>query len=131
MFRCPTCRSILTRLEGAHGYFWRCDACRGRAATMAVLRHALDRSQVNEMWHGAKDTPEANVVCPACSHFMATAAVDADGETVRVDVCRSCHLVWFDSWKFELFRPSFRQPQPTLAPHRLSRLLRWQGGKDF
>jgi hypothetical protein len=40
--------------------------------------------------------------------------------------------VWFDSWKFELFRPSFRQPaEPTLASHRLSRLLRWQGGKDF
>jgi hypothetical protein len=106
VFNCPTCRSGLTRLDGAHGYFWRCDTCRGRAATMTVLRQALDRSQVNDMWHGAKDPAEPGFGCPACSQPMATTPVDAEAEVVRVDVCRSCHLVWFDPWKFELFRPS-------------------------
>jgi len=126
MFHCPTCRSGLTRLAGIHGYFWRCDACRGRAATMAVLRHALDGDQVNEMWHGAKDSVETRAGCPACEHPMQMSVVSADTEPVRVDVCRSCHMVWFDSWKFELFRPSVRTAvQPSASPsHRPSRLLR-------
>jgi Zn-finger nucleic acid-binding protein len=126
MFRCPMCSSELTRLEGVHGYFWRCDRCRGRAATMAVLRQALDRSQVNEMWHGAKERAEPSVGCPTCAQPMAPSTVDVGAETVRVDVCRSCHLVWFDSWKFELFRPSVRSHARSQGPGsaRLVRPLR-------
>jgi len=77
----------------------------GRAVTIPVMRRMMDADYVNQLWRTAKDLPrnENGLPCPLCANGMTVVQnLDANGEaSIHVDVCRSCHAVWFDTHEME------------------------------
>jgi len=102
MFACPNCSNRLARVQNELGIYWGCQTCGGRTVSISVLRKAIDRDFVNQLWQKARSHSVPGVRrCPACNHRMVEVEVaDADAEE-QLDVCRTCQFVWFDPNEFE------------------------------
>ncbi|MFC1499269.1 rhomboid family intramembrane serine protease [Verrucomicrobiota bacterium] len=119
MFVCPNCRIKLGKHKGACGIFWACPACNGRSATVSLLRRNMPRETVNTLWQTARNGgyPEKRS-CPACSNKMTEVPVPGKSVIEYLDVCTSCHFVWFDAQEYESMpelesatTPEFEMPQ--------------------
>ncbi|HUT77453.1 MAG TPA: rhomboid family intramembrane serine protease [Polyangia bacterium] len=118
MFNCPDCRVPL-RLQkaGRLGVFWNCPRCEGRTATFGLLRRVADRATVGALWQAARAAGERGArPCPACDRRMHEVVVPGVPGDELVDVCRACHLVWFDPSEYErLPEQEHAQAPPPLA----------------
>ena len=87
---------------------------------MPVLRRMVAPNAMKELWRRtweARDTEVAGAACPSCRSLMVNVAVgvDDDGGAVELDVCRACHLVWFDPNEQEQL-PAAPAPPPSPSP---------------
>ena len=104
MFDCPNCRAQLVHTENEGQVFWRCTGCGGRAVKTSTLRQQIVKTVIDQIWQMARASAvEKNRPCPACEKPMAV-VVEEPGfiEPLRLDVCPSCQLVWFDPKEFQL-----------------------------
>ncbi|MBA3272867.1 MAG: zf-TFIIB domain-containing protein [Chthoniobacterales bacterium] len=101
--RCPTCSRELTKTTTSHGLFWSCAACGGNALGVDVLRRTFAPDQINALWRRAL-TGEGSLgrACPSCSNAMIEVAATSEPQP-RVDVCRLCSFVWFDTEELRSF----------------------------
>ncbi|MFV0416293.1 MAG: rhomboid family intramembrane serine protease [Chthoniobacterales bacterium] len=102
MFYCPHCNEKLQRHTLVQGPQWRCASCEGRAVSLAVARRIIDPSAVNHLWQAARgiEKPSATACeCPLCRNALREIAVvgEKEHESIRIDVCTSCHSLWFDT----------------------------------
>lgn len=102
---CPKCRTPLQSVRMAHGVFWRCENCAGRALGINLLRRTFVRDAINSVWRRAiKSEGQISRACPSCLNAMIEVAATNQPEP-RVDVCRLCHFVWFDAEEISHFAP--------------------------
>ena len=125
MFTCPHCREHLHRLEGKTGVQWRCPACEGRAVTVPQLRRMMDGDYVNQLWRSARDTPvTGNLGCPLCHNPMRVVenltTEGEGGEGIKVDVCTTCHSVWFDTHEIDSLLEHVALPETKSGETELS-----------
>lgn len=74
-----------------------CPSCGGVAPTVAVLRQTSDRPAFQGFWRSVMTASgPGHLACPACSREMQEVQVQAGPETVTVDRCVPCGIVWFD-----------------------------------
>jgi membrane associated rhomboid family serine protease/Zn-finger nucleic acid-binding protein len=86
---------------------WACPRCDSRATTIEGLRRADDDAAVKDLWQQAREGQGApGRPCPACAQRMRLITLRRDGVAVDLDVCRSCHLVWFDAGELALAVPA-------------------------
>ena len=110
----------------SHGIFWGCGNCGGRAVTVELLRRTFTPESINPLWlHAIRNQGQSSVACPICHRQMIQVAL-ADGATVNVDVCRSCHFVWFDAHEVESLTPKAasqiaREDRERVAAERMKR----------
>lgn len=104
MYPCPDGCGPLDPVRGPRGVLYRCNTCRGRAATVEVLRQFCRREAVNALWQGAQDSPPGPRGCPSCHRAMACVSVAP--EPVLVDVCGPCQMAWFDEGELAALSPS-------------------------
>jgi len=98
MFYCPHCEQALQQLPSPRGVQWRCPQGEGRALSLAVARRLLDRNFVNSLWQSARTQAKATQTeCPFCRNPLREVAAVGEDETVHLDVCISCHSLWFDT----------------------------------
>lgn len=90
--------------------FWSCPSCGGRAVGIGLLRKTIVKDPIDQVWHSARN---GNGVpgrpCPSCLKRMVEVAASPNG--LRLDVCRTCYVVWFDPKEYEQV-PSLPQPPP-------------------
>ncbi len=111
MLTCPGCKSPLVKASSRVGLFWGCRSCRGRAVTVEVLRKAVQRKNVNELWQRARSGRyHQKRRCPACGRMMVEVPVSAGGATKYIDVCKACHFIWFDAGELEAL-PKVKAPR--------------------
>ena len=98
MFPCPRCRTGLARATYAHGAFWACPSCRGRAVALSTLRKAVPAAFVDALWHAAREgrPSPGHRRCPICTRPTVEVVPPLRGSVLRLDVCRGCSFVWFD-----------------------------------
>ncbi len=102
MFICPQCNVPLAKMKGAPGVFWRCTACDGRSATVALLRKNVPVDVVNSLWQAARTGDHAyKRHCPACNRLMAEVPSHGVVGTQNLDVCTGCQFIWFDPAEYE------------------------------
>ncbi len=119
MFNCPNCQTTLVRVQNNLGFYWGCPKCRGRAVSVSLLRRALRREYVNQLWGAAREGQgQPGRPCPACERPMLEVAVAANADSLKLDVCKPCEFVWFDATEYES-SPSIpllpKPPPPTPA----------------
>jgi len=101
--RCPVDGDVLRRVILAKGGAgWICPACSARAITMPALRRnvaAPFAQQLTAAFANAQVPSFAS--CPSCSRQLQVVEVEAAGQPVELDVCKTCALVWFDAGEYE------------------------------
>ncbi len=114
-YHCPKCQLPLTRIGTSMGVFWTCNGCGGRAVTVELLRRIFTPDSINTLWRHAitgKEPPSARA-CPSCRRAMLEVPL-SDTDTVRVDVCRLCHFVWFDAHETDTLVPRAPSSEPRI-----------------
>jgi len=128
MFICPNCKVPLTKTKGAVGIFWSCPKCRGRSATVSLLRRLVPRETVNALWQRArKGVHPRRRVCPACNARMSDVPVPVRDGHESLDVCTRCHFIWFDPSEYEDLpkierAPDWRDTLPQEAREQIARM---------
>ena len=113
-FTCPRCEVALEQVRTSKGMFWACNSCNGRAITVELLRRIFTPESINPLWkHAISGEGTSSRSCPACRKPMMEVNL-SENAPVRVDVCRHCHFVWFDSGETESLVP--RPPQTPKQP---------------
>lgn len=106
MFVCPVCHASLETRHKQTGVFYHCAACGGRAVGLGALRRSVAKPAIDALWRAADAAPaQPSRRCPACSLPMRGARAPAESGSVELDVCRRCHLVWFDAGERERLEP--------------------------
>src|ERR1043165_7673905 len=102
---CPRCHGQLKQTKMSHGIFWGCGNCGGRAVTVELLRRTFTPESINPLWlHAIRGEGQSSSACPMCKRPMLEVALSND-VPVRVDVCKLCHFVWFDSHETDSLVP--------------------------
>jgi membrane associated rhomboid family serine protease len=98
------------------GISWTCGNCGGRGVTLELLRHKFTAASINPLWlNTIRGTGTAGDRCPSCRNAMTQVAA-SEKTAVKVDVCRVCHLVWFDPNEFETLTPQPSNSSAELPP---------------
>jgi Zn-finger nucleic acid-binding protein len=75
-----------------------CRACSGHAVTYGGLRRTTDSKALAALWRVAADPARRrHLACPSCSNRMTVVPLGTVEAPLHVDVCRACHMIWFDS----------------------------------
>src|SRR5439155_18873961 len=108
---CPACRAPLTEMRTGNGIIWRCEKCDGRAVGLQLLRRTFAPESINPLWlHAIHNEGRTARPCPSCGNAMIEVALDSSSG-IRVEVCRICEFVWFDSGETQTL-----QARPLLKP---------------
>ena len=114
MYHCPNCDTELVQQRSAVGMLWVCPSCGGRAATVSLLRKLLPGDVVNTIWRTAKtDTAPRRRACPSCGIAMPEILLQSEPEE-HLDVCTTCHFVWFDTREYEALPKLMQSPSQEL-----------------
>jgi Zn-finger nucleic acid-binding protein len=110
---CPRCGKPLHLEKHPLGCLWRCTECSGVAANLAVLHRRLAETVVRDFWRraGRAGVP-SNRRCPSCSKPLREFVAVHEKQSLRLDLCRPCQLMWFDRGEMEVF-PKSARPQPS------------------
>ncbi len=110
---CPRCGKPLNLEKHLHGGLWRCPQCSGVAANLTVLRRQLAEDVVRDFWRKAMDASEPSPhKCPSCSRALREFVARHEDQSLRLDLCRQCQMMWFDPGELEIF-PRVKKVQPT------------------
>jgi membrane associated rhomboid family serine protease/Zn-finger nucleic acid-binding protein len=113
---CPRCNTVLQRVQTEHGIFWACSGCGGRAVGVELLRRTFSPESINPLWlHAIRGEGAPGATCPSCHNPMTQVAL-SERSSVRVDVCRLCHFVWFDTGEIDTLIPRSPPPPPSASP---------------
>jgi membrane associated rhomboid family serine protease/Zn-finger nucleic acid-binding protein len=130
-FTCPSCQLPLKETHTAHGIFWSCDTCGGRAVTVELLRRTFTPECINPLWlHALRGEGTRGRACPECRKPMLTVAL-SDKAAVDVDVCQHCHFVWFDAGEVDTLKPRPVPPAPPELPPEARQVLAMEKVKEL
>lgn len=110
---CPRCGKPLNLEKDVRGGLWRCPQCSGVAANLTVLRRHLEEEVVRDFWRKAIDASAPSThKCPSCLRAFREFVACHEEQSLRLDLCRQCQLMWFDPGEMEVF-PKATKVQPT------------------
>jgi len=102
MYYCPTCRIPLNKDMNPYGVFWECPNCAGHALTLSILRQSVPEAIVKEFWLRirSREYPSKRL-CPACKAVMSEVPILSADQSIYLDICKTCNLIWFDPYELE------------------------------
>ncbi|MDL5052986.1 hypothetical protein QQ056_05385 [Oscillatoria laete-virens NRMC-F 0139] len=102
---CPNCSGALDRTRNRHGFVFVCKPCRGVGIGLGPLKKMVCERTVTALWVKARQSnARQSRPCPTCRKLMdEIVALENSAHPVHVDICLTCHLVWFDQHEFEQF----------------------------
>ena len=112
-FSCPTCNVLLEAQKPEGIRLWKCASCGGFAISLPIVRKGLDTKTFKNIWQKLSSGEiETGRPCPGCKKPLSVVEADGQGGVVMIDVCRSCHLLWFDDKEFS----DLPKVQPEVVP---------------
>ena len=112
---CPKCRISLSPSRVAEGLLWKCEACSGVAANMAVLRRYLKDDTVSKLWRTAvTESTQSDRGCPSCGQTLREFSAGRDSRRISLDLCKTCQLMWFDKNELEAFPRAEKLNRPDM-----------------
>lgn len=122
---CPVDGVAMDRVQSDAGLIWVCGTCAGRAATVGILRKIRSKEAVAELWMTAKRAPvKGDRPCPSCRRGMNVVGIDGDdGQHLELDLCLSCHVVFFDVGELDRTPATPAPAAPEEMPYEARRAL--------
>jgi len=100
MLSCPNCKSRLARTTTPNGFIYLCGKCSGRAVALSVLRKQASRDFLKTLWTQSFGQRHTGRRCPHCDRPMVEVQPHTPDNSLTLDVCTRCHVVWFDPGEF-------------------------------
>lgn len=99
ILRCPSCAAKLQGGENRRSPLWLCSICFGCALRISLLRDSAPARIVDALWKAAKEQAgPSQKHCLPCQQPMALVSLPLpSGQTLFLDICTACKLVWFDA----------------------------------
>ena len=108
---CALCGSALTRTHQGDLDAWVCPTGHGLAVTLSEAYVVAQEDELALLWQRGKTAAAGIRHCPMCESAMAVVSLGVDQDevpegqpgdgpdtdTVKVDLCPSCQVLWFDS----------------------------------
>jgi Zn-finger nucleic acid-binding protein len=116
-FSCPACNVLLEAqtLEGVR--LWKCASCRGFAISLPTVRKGLKAETFKNIWQKlSSGQTETGRPCPGCEKPLKVVEAGGQGGVIKIDVCRTCHILWFDETEFSELPKVVPQAEPEGAP---------------
>ena len=111
-FSCPTCKVSLEAQTLEDIRLWKCPSCRGLVISLPLVRKGLNPQTFKNMWQKlASGKIETGRPCPGCRKPLSEVEADGEGGAIIIDVCRSCHILWFDDREFSALPKVAREKQ--------------------
>ena len=112
-FSCPICNVLLEAQKPEGIRLWKCASCRGFAISLPIVRKGINKKTFKEIWHKlSSGKTETGRPCPGCKKPLSVVEADGQGGVVMIDVCRTCHIIWFDDNEFS----ELPKVQPKVVP---------------
>ena len=118
---CPQCQTELEIDRQPNGALWLCHHCSGVAANLAVLRKQLPPRIVRDFWKQAYSSKKASRLCPSCRQALNNFSCTFSGNTINLDLCKKCQIVWFDKDELDAF-PKIVAQTEDLSPEAKEQL---------
>lgn len=95
---CPRClETPLDETVGDTGRAYGCPTCAGQAVGVAVVRAQAGPERFGRLWGALlQHAQPGDLPCPTCRRPMRAWQAPAALGGAEVDLCRSCHVFWFD-----------------------------------
>ena len=115
----------MARTRGPAGWFWLCELCGGRAATLALLQQSLQKPPLTRLWMSALGGQgRSGRDCPSCQLGMRELPLlllpdespTLHRAQVDLDVCTRCQMIFFDAGEFEVLPARRDAPSPRQRP---------------
>ncbi len=118
---CPVCGAALKPMPVPQAVVWQCASCGGAMANLAVLRRYLRSDVVRSFWRRAiAASSRADKQCPSCRQSLRAFAVRQNEQTIILDMCPHCQLVWFDKGELDAFPKTEVQQLPPEVRQQLA-----------
>jgi len=117
-FSCPTCNLLLEaqKLDGIR--LWKCASCGGFAISVPVVRKGLAGKTFKEIWQKLYSGDiETGRPCPGCKKPLSVIEADGQDGSILIDVCRTCHILWFDDNEYS----DLPKVAPEVVPEAVSK----------
>jgi Zn-finger nucleic acid-binding protein len=76
-------------------------SCRGLAISLPIVRKGLNPITFKKFWQKLYSGEMASGrPCPVCRKPLSEVEADGNDGAVLIDICRTCHLLWFDDKEF-------------------------------
>ena len=103
---CPRCGGKLdVAWTKSNCKCFKCSACGGMSARVNALKKAVSEESMSAIIATAKKHEQIGCACPDCGESMSLLRVASGKNHVEIDVCGSCHTIWYDKGEFELLTP--------------------------
>ncbi len=91
-----------------------CPSCDGRVIGYYALKRAnIEETYVRKIWQDANKTSRiSNKACSVCATPMTPVDSEIENRILRLDICRKCQVVWFDSGEYD------RLPKRAIPPSK-------------
>ena len=100
-FTCPTCNVSLQAQKPDGIRLWKCASCGGFAISLPIVRKGMKKESFKKIWQQlSSGEVETGRPCPGCKNPLSVVEAEGQGGTIMIDVCRSCHILWFDDNEF-------------------------------
>ena len=118
MFTCPNCQTVLNRAQNRDDTVcWDCPSCHGRTVTFETIRQIIPRSVSNKLWQRARaGNLQQKRKCPSCTNLMSEVPIINAEKTIYLDVCPTCHMVWFDTNEYQALPKNPVEEKESLSP---------------
>lgn len=88
--------------------------------TLGLLKRLVPKANVNSVWRTLvnQPTPAADRFCPTCTQQMSQVNLGLVSNTLELDVCRTCQMLWFDAGELDEMGEDLKgTTQPHLRRH--------------
>ncbi|MDH4020802.1 MAG: zf-TFIIB domain-containing protein [Xanthomonadales bacterium] len=100
-FSCPTCNVSLQAQKQERIRLWKCASCGGFAISLPIVRKELNTGTFKKIWQKlSSGEAETGRPCPGCKNRLNVVEADGQGGVIMIDICRSCHILWFDDKEY-------------------------------
>ena len=102
---CPNCQKKVSFIKTNFGPLLMCDSCYGHYYSERKLEGLLGSKQWQSILNTSKIIKrEKNIICLNCNKDMMTIKLSQEYDSIEIDICKACNLLWFDKDEIESFQ---------------------------
>ena len=100
--KCPRCNNTLEKVKTEYGVVAMCQSCFGHFLLEKNILQYIPVDKWNKaLNHVMNQQDKKRIHCPSCKSLMDNHALPEEYNSIQIDRCVNCKVIWFDKDKIE------------------------------